>query len=283
MLLKAIFVFLFSLISLSAATRNVVYIYAGPGASKKSLTQIAYTIEPLLPSYTIRHMTPQELINHAWEEETALFILPGGADMPYAKALNGVGNQKLRSYVENGGAFLGFCAGSYYSGNQIDFSKGTSIEVQGERELAFFPGIVRGPLLAPYDYVTRSGARAAKIIWEREERFIKGAVFTLYCNGGGYFVDATKAPNTTVLATYDFEEKPAAIVECQVGKGKAILSGIHFEWAPELLDANESYLQPIIPVLRATDELRIELLQHILQRLDLKLSEPKKNLVALSQ
>ena len=269
MVCKILFFSLLTLASVEGTLRNVVYIYAGSGASKKSLSQMAYTLEPLLPTYKIKKITAEELINTPWEEETALFILPGGSEAPYVKALNGSGNKKIRSYVENGGSFLAFCAGSYYSGNYIDFSNGGSIEIHGARELGFFPGTVRGSLLAPYDFESRSGARAAKIIWEDEGPFDKGTIFTLYYNGGGYFVDAGKAPNTTILGTYDVPEEYAAIVECSVGKGKALLSAVHFEWAPELLDGTEAYLQPIIPVLQSTDSLRTELFTHILERMDL--------------
>jgi glutamine amidotransferase-like uncharacterized protein len=248
----------------------MIYIYAGPGTTKDNLKHTTIALDPFLKSYyRIEHIFPEQLINDHWEANTALLIIPGGADIPYTKALNGKGNQKIRTYVEKGGAFLGICAGSYYGGEFVDFAKGATIEVQGKRELSFFPGIVRGPVLAPYDYRTKIGARAAKIHWSDHLGFQNKSVFTVFYNGGGYFVDAKTKKQTNILASYDVEEEFAAIVECQIGRGKVILSGVHFEYDPFLLDDTDDYLQQIIPSLKNENGKRIQLLQHLLERLNL--------------
>ncbi len=254
-----------------ASAGDTVYIYSGPGASSDCLIQTAATMEHFLkPAYQIKFISPEQLINDNWETDAALLIMPGGADIPYTKALNGKGNQKIRSYVENGGSFLGICAGSYYSGAFVDFAKGTPLEVEGARELAFFPGIVRGPILAPYDYQTLSGVRAAKILWNGTQSFLKDTVFTVYYNGGGYFVDAAEEKKATVLAFYNIEEKAPAIIECRVGRGRAILTGVHFEFDPRLLDPDNCYMKQIIPALEDGNILRMQLVENLLGRLNLK-------------
>lgn len=268
-------VLFFMTLQTEGSAKDTIYIYAGPGTSKNSLLQTAAAINPLLnANYNIEYIFPEQLINDNWETQTALLIIPGGADIPYTKALNGIGNQKIRSYVEKGGSFLGICAGSYYGGEFVDFAKGTALEVLGERELSFFPGIVRGPILAPYDYQSESGARAAEITWKDSLGFQKNTSFTVYCNGGGYFVDANTKNQISILASYDFEGEAAAIVECRVGSGKAILSGVHFEYDSSLLDATDSYLQHIIPVLKNENSNRIQLVRHMLERLNLDCSQP---------
>lgn len=45
----------------------------------------------------------EQLLSEPWEETTALFVMPGGRDLPYCKKLNGPGNNKLRDYVHKGG------------------------------------------------------------------------------------------------------------------------------------------------------------------------------------
>lgn len=72
--------------------------------------------------------------------------------MYYVQKLQGKGNARIQSYLKNGGNFLGICAGSYYSSNYLEFTKGINIEVIGERELKIFNGAVRGPLLAPLQF-----------------------------------------------------------------------------------------------------------------------------------
>jgi biotin--protein ligase len=269
---KIFFTFLsfFLLLSFHVSSKEVVYIYAGPGVSQYSLSQTTATLRAFLHSdYQLELIFPEQILKSDWEKQTVLLIIPGGADIPYMQVLNGVGNQKIRSFVENGGSFLGICAGSYYGGNFVDFAKGTKLEVQGKRELSFFPGIVRGPILSPYEYKSESGSKAAKISWQGSSGFERGSTFTVYCNGGGYFVDASAKENTNVLASYDVEGRLAAIVECQVGRGKVILSGVHFEYDPELLDHNDEYLQQILPELEEGNEKRIQLIRHLLERLHL--------------
>jgi len=39
---------------------------------------------------------------------------------------------------------LGLCAGAYYGCARVVFEPGTPLEVVGDRELAFFPGVARG-------------------------------------------------------------------------------------------------------------------------------------------
>lgn len=260
----------FAFLSLEASNAPIIYIYAGPGVSNTSLMQTENTMDLFLKSnYLIKRILPKQIIHDDWEKQTALLIFPGGADIPYMRALNGVGNQKIRSYVENGGMFLGICAGGYYGGDFVDFARDTDLEVLGERELSFFPGIVRGPILAPYDYKSESGARAAKLIWKDPLEFQINSCFTVYYNGGGAFVEADNKNQTTILARYAIEGCEAAIIECQVGSGKAILSGVHFEYDTNLMDADDQYLKEIIPTLKNVNSQRIQLIRHILERLNL--------------
>lgn len=248
----------------------MIFIYDGPGVSQNSLIQTENTINTFLKSnYLIKRILPEQIIRDDWEEQTALLIIPGGADTLYMHVLNGDGNQKIRSYIEHGGAFLGICAGGYYGGNFVDFAKGTDLEVLGKRELSFFPGTVRGPILADYDYKSLSGARAAKIMLQDSSPLQELSHCMVYYNGGGYFVDADKKNNTTILACYDTEGQKAAIIECQIGSGTAILSGVHFEYDPNLMDANNKYLREILPTLKTENAQRIRLLEYLLGRLNL--------------
>ena len=41
-------------------------------------------------------------------------------------------------------------------------------------------------------------------------------------------------------------------MKCQVGKGLAVLSGVHFEFLVEDLDDSDQYLKAIVPNLRDT-------------------------------
>lgn len=248
-----------------------INVYNGPGTSEEDVGETVQTLTSLLSKeYIISTTSPEEIIHQDWEERTALLVIPGGLDIPYTQALNGRGNQKIRNYVQNGGAFLGICAGSYYAGSYVDFARGTHMEVCGSRELAFFPGAVCGPHLADYVHQSEEGARAAEIHPTPELPFDPATHFYLYYNGGGYFVDAEKKPFIKTLAVYAESRQPA-ILECQIGKGIAILSGVHFEYNPCNLSLEDPYLIHLIPVLNQFNEERLELSKALLKRLKLKL------------
>ncbi|MCR4623965.1 MAG: biotin--protein ligase [Alphaproteobacteria bacterium] len=166
------------------------------------------------------------LINDTkWITRYDKIVVPGGADCPYHKKLKGAGCNNIKKFVENGGTYIGICAGGYFGSKKVEFGLGTDIEVNEDRELAFFPGVARGPMLKPYAYDSEDGASAAKI-----RSSIDGSIFYSYHNGGSTFVlDGISQNGIEVLAEYADENNAPAVIRCKYGKGQAILSGIHFE------------------------------------------------------
>jgi biotin---protein ligase len=176
-------------------------------------------------------------------QSCALLVFPGGADLGYCSSLNGKGNSRISQFVRQGGAYLGFCAGGYYGSQRCEFEIGDKkMEVIGDRELAFFPGICRGCAFKGFKYSSEAGARAVQLKVGKEY-FTAGSpptIFRSYYNGGGVFVDAAKARDrgVEVLASYaepidvdggDNGLGAAAIVYCKVGDGRAVLTGPHPE------------------------------------------------------
>jgi glutamine amidotransferase-like uncharacterized protein len=164
-------------------------------------------------------------------EHAGLFVMPGGADLPYARKLNGAGNANIRRFVEKGGIYLGICAGAYYGCRAIEFHKGRDDEICGRRELAFIDGVAVGslPELAPYYNGTLDSAAITDL------RFADGGSAQAFYQGGCRFSLDTGS-DAEILAVYaNMPEQPPAIVRRQVGKGSAILSGVHFEITPSLL------------------------------------------------
>lgn len=91
---------------------------------------------------------------------------------------------------------------------------------------------------------------------------------------GGSFILADKYPSVTVLAQYSPEpphtlKSEAAIIECIVGDGKAILSGPHFEWDPATFDPGSKQLMDIQPILTSENSNRLVLAKHLLERLEI--------------
>lgn len=212
-------------LSILSPLSGTIIIYQDEGVSQ-------FCIECLLSEltdYPVKLINANELIHTNWGKEASLFIMPGGRDLPYVAKLNGAGNAKIKQYVESGGIYLGLCAGAYYGSGYVDFDRNGSLEVLGERELQFFPGTAKGPAYGTgtYFYNSEKGAQVSWIELHTEN----GPIATrAYFNGGCYFEDVDRFPNTRVLAKFQkIEGNPPAIIECKVGKGIAILSGVHLE------------------------------------------------------
>lgn len=157
------------------------------------------------------------LKNFSW------LIMPGGRDRPYHAALQGAGNAQIRAFVEDGGTYLGICAGAYYGCRKVEFDKGFPLEVCEDRELAFFSGTAVGPAYGKgtFEYESEKGARMAKL-------GTANGMIQIYYNGGCYFEGDFS--HVKILARYlDLPGHPPAIIECPVDKGRAILSGVHLE------------------------------------------------------
>lgn len=203
-------------------------VYSGEGISYFSLQEVINTFEPLVQE--IQTIDPYVLSNEAWEEECQLLIFPGGRDIPYDRSLKGKGTAKIKQFVENGGSFLGICAGGYFGAAEVIFEKGTALEVHETRELCFYPGAAIGTLYPerPFMYEKESGAHASWL------STAEGSLH-LYYNGGCAFPQAESYEHVTPLASYLDAEKQPAIIHCKIGKGNVILSGVHFEMSVDSL------------------------------------------------
>ncbi len=219
-----------------------ILLYQDEGASPLCVKKVHAFLKSIsfLQDYSIflvgREMISDEILDIS---KVALIIFPGGRDIPYHTALQGASNRALFSFIEKGGRFLGICAGAYYGAASIEFEKGTSLEIIQKRELQFFPGVACGPAYGTgiFQYDSEAGAQIAKLSVlssfhnSHSSSFVPNSV-KAYFNGGPFFKEAESYISTTVLCRYeDIKEKPAAIIECQVGAGKALLCGVHLEYS----------------------------------------------------
>lgn len=236
-----------------------VALYAGVGVSPFSLQQTRHALEEQLPTSSLFFVDETYFYGKGWEKGTDLLVFPGGRDLLYQKKLQGHANERIRNYVAQGGRYLGICAGAYYASSAIEFEKGGELEVIGSRELSFFPGKAVGPALGAgfFRYESSQGARAAQVHCnEGQEHF-------LYYNGGCYFEDAHSQSLTQVIATYGDTKKPAMIL-CH---GRALLSGVHFEYNAHALDSTDPHLQALLPYLKQGEAKRKALLRRCLDLL----------------
>lgn len=242
-----------------------IAIYADEGVDGGSLKQLIRSLQQEInPNLcTLVRMDAEALISKPWEEESLLLIVPGGRDVFYHSALDGAGTDKIRRFVENGGKYLGICAGAYFACSRIVFEKGGTLEVCASRSLCFYPGVAIGPAYGPnrYSYENFRGAEAARISSDAGE-------CAVYFNGGCLFEADEHYPWIRTMGRYlDLPGAPSAAVEIECGKGLALLSGVHIEYSPRLLNPEDPHLAKILPALTGAEAKRREIFRLFLQRL----------------
>ncbi|KAF9358032.1 biotin holocarboxylase synthetase [Mortierella sp. AD094] len=268
-----------------------ILVYSGDGASRASIIHTINSLRSLVGQhYDVMKIDDNGLLTEPWEESTSLLVIPGGRDLPYVRDLSGPTNNKIKKYVHSGGKFFGICAGAYYAADRINFEKGSPLEVQGSRDLKFFPGECRGAVYPGFVYGSETGAKAAGIRLNKDMFAQEQLGFNetkVYFNGGGYFVDAEKYSGTQILAWYNNElcqispdavTPKAAMIACQVGHGLAVLSGVHPEYVATNMDPGNSEYGPqpnIVTWLLEKEHERRALLRSILAKMGLKVMQPE--------
>lgn len=212
---------------------KTAHVYADKGVDPLSLRQLCKSLKSHLPeNWRVETIDQKALLWSNGLDDTQLLAFPGGRDVPYHQALQGTANRHIRRFVKNGGRYLGICAGAYYGCAEVVFEKGTPLEVIDQRELRLFPGTARGTLYPDnpsFAYQSVTCAHAAQLR-------MKNATFHAYYNGGCCFENAQQYPTVKVIAEYiDTPSRLAAIVDCTVGNGRAILSGVHIEYTSDSL------------------------------------------------
>lgn len=257
-----------------------VLVYNGPGTTPGSVKHTVDSLRFLLePHYAVSTVSSKVLLQEPWQTKTSVLVFPGGADLPYVKECKPI-IPAIKDFIsKKGGKFIGFCAGGYFGSSRVEFCQGDPLmEVTGNRDLKFFPGIARGPAFSGFKYKSDVGAKAAHL------KVNNGTEFSCYYNGGPVFVDADTYDNVEVLAHYNqvpdvpFTDginsniKPAAVVLCSVGKGKALLTGPHPEFIPKLLSRSKDndFPEHLLDMLKKDDAKRIEFMHYILSQTGLK-------------
>lgn len=205
------------------STRGVVAVYVDDGAAVG--TVMRSVARELDPAYIVRAVLARDLDTRGFFDDIAVFIMPGGADLPYCRKLDGKRNALLRQWVDGGGRYIGICAGAYYACAEVRFHVGRADEVTGPRELCLLGAAAVGSLsevAMPYDLTLRS-ASVVRL------RLSDGRLAAAYYHGGPRF-EFTDGTAANMLARYeDIPRQPAAVVKSNFGRGLVLLSGVHTE------------------------------------------------------
>ncbi len=190
-----------------------IFVYADEGTSP---TSVLKTIE-WLQRYTWLEVTKLMHTDLDHLKHCELLVIPGGRDLPYCKLLDPY-NSSLLQYMYNGGKYLGICAGAYFACNSIEFELNTPLQVCGSRKFNLFNGIAKGAAFNQFEYNSEKGACVVDIAGNYKTK--------AYFNGGPYFIP--NSDNYESIMTYTNDK--LAIVKTKMGKGVAVLSGVHLEY-----------------------------------------------------
>jgi glutamine amidotransferase-like uncharacterized protein len=186
----------------------------------------AALLAALATRFRVRRIYASELVaSDAWHASTELLAFPGGADLPYARLLNGAGNASILRYIEAGGEFLGVCAGAYYVSRRIAFEAQSPAAITGERELALFAGTARGSLHDLAEPYSLEHLRCTALAPLRASA-TQQPLHALYWGGPEFIPDGDS--NVRPLLAYESPSRIAAL-SADVGKGRIVLSGVHAE------------------------------------------------------
>ena len=159
-----------------------------------------------------------------------LLFVNGGTSTTHGQSLDSKGLENMRAFVEQGGSYLGMCAGAFFAANGYDS------KANYPYYLSIWPGIVRHTGLNK----TRSG-----MFIEQDSPLLR-----YYDFGGDHYVDSVRHNSggypaelpmgTEVLARYDYSKKSSVHRKPSIWaykksprSGRVIMEGSHPEEVPD--------------------------------------------------
>ncbi len=193
-----------------------VGVYADAGVWHLGARSIVESLESVgVPCRVIDKagLTPQGL------NGLKVLIIPGGWAPLERDANSPAALREIKTFVQNGGRYVGVCAGAYLATNTVKW--------YGQvfpYPIGLYDGIADGPVPGLSNYPKPGGVRLSVTDAGHARGLDVLANTDVYYNGGSCFRDGTHA---TVLARYP--DGSAAMICLPYGNGEVILIGVHPE------------------------------------------------------
>ncbi len=214
----------------------------------------------------------KQLLHPASERSQRLLVFPGGEGSKWDDHLSAEDRFTIQQMVHDGEAnLMGVCAGAYYWSRGVQFSTSDQ-SINKTRPASLFPGYAIGPIggrfrfHANFSYARSEALAPAPGIPPCDTAHFYGLV-----NGGGYFEADPWPENWDVLLNYlapgqPHHGKPAVILG-RCGKGRVLLSMVHFEYSSEHLPMHLPGSDEIDIQLRWTIDARHQFIDYFRQQL----------------
>lgn len=105
-----------------AAAPLKIAIYEGPGSGDKGVATVSLRARQL-PGATVTPLSPQEVGSRDLSAFD-IIVFSGGSGSAQARAIGEAGRNNVRHFVEQGGGYLGICAGAYLACAGFDWGLG---------------------------------------------------------------------------------------------------------------------------------------------------------------
>lgn len=212
--------------------------------------------------WTFRPVSHQDINSGALGAEKKrrfrALVAPGGWSWWREAAVTPEGDRNIRSFLKNGGHYVGFCAGAYAAAKRIVWAQEASSPEKNSRpadyngifsyELAIYPGDARGPLgWMPWRNGTNVNFDRAEINLKNPTMAAIGlpAEVRFLYGGGPFFPDAEKIPGVEIWArakttvkgqSRETGAQQPTIIRYPVGDGSVTL----FSYHPDVLIKHSS-------------------------------------------
>ncbi len=163
------------------------------------------------------------LNNTDWGSHYQAICFPGGYAYYYKLAIDSNGIRRIKQFVQQGGGYLGICAGAYFASDSVVWEEDGLLDYP----LDLFDGVAIGAIdsITPWDGYTMT--RVDLNLKHPINQFEPGSEMILYY-GGPYFRKHNGAQMDTVGTWQGYYDLPG-IITCNYGQGRVLLMGPHPE------------------------------------------------------
>ncbi|KAK2591405.1 hypothetical protein QQS21_010911 [Conoideocrella luteorostrata] len=221
-------------LALSASTATAAdaqpraLVYRGPQACKGCAEAVGKLLEGSAQKFAVTYVGPKEdnQISADLLSQAAVYAQPGGPDLNSAYRELKEHSSEIRTFVQNGGRYLGFCLGAFLAGDTPGFGllpDGMNAVAERKSDGAQVTSTEDTMIQVDWNYRTKVGT------------YSQGETATrkwVYFQDGAVITGIPKDNNNTVLGRYSSNGNVAASLT-PLGKGWVALVGPHPEATPD--------------------------------------------------
>ena len=152
-----------------------------------------------------------------------LLLVPGGDMYVYAQSLSAAGKEKIRDFINDGGAYIGICGGGYFAATRVIW-RGQLLSMV---PLGLYEGDAVGPIDDVVPYPDYDMCRIENIEPAHPVNVSLGRSFSVLYYWGPGFVPEPET-QVTVLGTYSAADY-TAMMAFEYGSGRVFIIGSHPE------------------------------------------------------